>query len=207
VAVRVLCADTHPDHDSICKFRRENKELLTSVFHQVLELEANARVLKVGDITVSIDGTRVRAKASKHGAMSHDQLEKQMKLAEEQIGELLAKAEGADSDPLQDGLSIPKEPERSGDSQPQAARRVSETKQIRRREDRIAELKEAKKVMEERAKARFEIEQAEYEAKLAAREAKEKETGKKSGARSPNLPHPIPAPRTSLTSPIPKAGL
>jgi transposase len=175
VAVRLLCADTHPDHDSICKFRRENKALLSSAFHQVLELAANARILKVGDITVSIDGTKVLANASKHSAMSHDHLEKQMKLAEEQIGELLAKAEDADSTPLQDGLSIPVE--------------------IRRREDRIAKLKEAKKVMEERAKLRFEIEQAEYEAKLSAREAKEKETGKKSRGKKPKPPAAAPGPK------------
>jgi len=68
--------------------------------------------------------------------MSHEHLEKQLKLAEEQIEELLAKAEDADSTPLQDGLSVPDE--------------------IKRREDRIAKLKEAKKVMEERAKQRFE---------------------------------------------------
>ena len=54
VAVRYLTADTHPDHDSICKFRRENKELLSSCFHQVLELAAGAEVLKVGDLTVEI---------------------------------------------------------------------------------------------------------------------------------------------------------
>jgi hypothetical protein len=97
--------------------------------------------------------------------MSHDHLEKQLTLAEEQIEELLAKAEDADSTPLQDGLSVPEE--------------------IKRREDRIAKLKEAKKVMEERAKQRFEEEQAEYEAKLAARKAKEEATGRKSGAKKP----------------------
>ena len=48
VAVRYLCADTHPDHDSICKFRRENKALLSSAFHQVLELAA-----KVGSSSAS----------------------------------------------------------------------------------------------------------------------------------------------------------
>ena len=52
VAVRFLCSDTHPDHDSICKFRRKNKQLLSSCFHQVLELAANAEVFKVGNITV-----------------------------------------------------------------------------------------------------------------------------------------------------------
>jgi hypothetical protein len=106
------------------------------VFPQVLELAADAGVLKVGNITVAIDGTKILANASKHSAMSHGYLEKQMVLAEEQIGQLLAKAEDADSTPLDDGLSIPNE--------------------IKRREDRIAKLKEAKKVMEERAKVRFE---------------------------------------------------
>jgi transposase len=175
VAVRVLCADTHPDHDSICKFRRENRELLSGAFHQVLELAANARGLKVGDITVAIDGTKILANASKHSAMSHDHLEKQMKLAEEQIGELLAKAEEADSVPLQEGLSIPEE--------------------IRRREDRIAKLKEAKKVIEARAEERLGTEQAEHEAKLAAREAKEREAGRKSGGKKPAPPEPGPAPK------------
>lgn len=175
VAVRLLCADTHPDHDSICKFRRENKDLLASCFHQVLELAAEARVLKVGDLTVSIDGTKLLANASKHSAMSHDHVEKQLKLAEDQIGELLSKAEEADSTPLQDGLSIPGE--------------------IKRREDRIAKLKAAKKALEERAKARFEAERADYEAKLAARETKEKETGGKPRGKKPEPPAEGPRPK------------
>ena len=175
VAVRYLSADTHPDHDSICKFRRENKELLSSCFHQVLEMAARAQVLKVGDLTVAVDGTKILANASKHSAMSHEHLEKQLKLAEEQIEELLAKAEDADSTPLQDGLSVPDE--------------------IKRREDRIAKLKEAKKVMEERAKQRFEEEKAEHEAKLAAREAKQKQSGRKSGGKKPKPPQEGPRPK------------
>jgi hypothetical protein len=99
VAVRFLTADTHPDHDSICKFRRENKDLLTHAFHQVLELAARARVLQVGDITVAIDGTKILANASKHSAVSYGHAIKQMLLAEEQIAELIQKAENADSSP------------------------------------------------------------------------------------------------------------
>jgi len=175
VAVRYLCADTHPDHDSICKFRRENKTLLSSAFHQVLELAARARVLQVGDITVAVDGTKILANASKHSAMSHAHLEEQMVLAEEQIAELLAKAEDADSTPLQDGLSIPEE--------------------IKRREDRLAKLKEAKKVMEERARERFEEEMAEHEEKLAEREAKQKATGRKTGGKEPKEPQEGPRPK------------
>ncbi len=170
-----LCADTHPDHDSICKFRRENKALLSSAFHQVLELAANARVLQVGDITVSVDGTKLLANASKHSAMSHAHLEEQMILAEEQIAELLAKAEDADSTPLQDGLSVPEE--------------------IKRREDRLAKLKQAKKVMEERAKARIEEEMAAHEEKLAQRRAREKATGKKARGKEPEAPKGGPRPK------------
>ena len=175
VAVRYLTADTHPDHDSICKFRRENKELLSSCFHQILELAATANILKVGDLTVSVDGTKILANASKHSAMSHGHLQEQMKLAEQQIDELLAKAEDADSAPLQDGLSIPDE--------------------IQRREERLIKLREAKKVMEERAKVRLEKEQAEYEEKLVIREQKEKDTGRKSRGRKPQAPKEGPKPQ------------
>jgi transposase len=186
VPVRFLTADTHPDHDSICKFRRENKELLSSCFHQIIELAATAKILKVGDLTVSVDGTKILANASKHSAMSHDHLEKQMKLAQDQIAELLAKAEEADAVPLQDGLSIPVE--------------------IQRREDRLTKLREAKKVMEERAKERLIKEQAEYEARLAAREEKEKTTGRKPGGKEPKAPEEGPVPKTNTTSPTPKVG-
>ena len=168
VAVRFLTADTHPDHDSICKFRRENKALLSSSFHQVLELAARARVLQVGDITVAIDGTKILANASKHSAVSYGHAVKQMQLAEEQITQLLQKAEDADATPLQDGLTIPEE--------------------IKRREDRLAKLREAKQAMEARAKQRLLDEQAAYQEKLAARQTKEQSTGKKPPGKAPIPP-------------------
>jgi transposase len=168
VPVRYLCADTHPDHDSICKFRRENKELLESSFQQVLECAARAQVLRVGDITLAIDGTKIKANASKHSAMSHDHAMKQMQLLEDEVAQLLAKAEDADSTPLRDGLSVPDE--------------------IKRREDRIGKIKQAVQVMEERAKERYLREKAEHDEKLKAREEKEKATGKKTGGRAPQAP-------------------
>ena len=175
VAVRYLTADTHPDHDSICKFRRENKTLLSSSFHQILELAATAKILKVGDLTISVDGTKVLANASKHSAMSHGRIEEQMQLAEDQIAELMAKAEDADSTPLQDGLTIPDE--------------------IQRRQDRLAKLREAQKTLEERAEQRLKKEQAEYEAKLAARVEKEKATGRKPRGKEPKPPQEGPHPK------------
>lgn len=100
-------------------------------------LTAYARVLQVGDITVAIDGTKILANASKHSAVSYGHAVEQMKLAGEQITQLLQKAEDADSTPLQDGLTIPEE--------------------IKRREDRIAKLSVAKQAMEARAKERGEF--------------------------------------------------
>jgi len=168
VAVRFLTGDTLPDHDSICKFRRENKVLLSHAFHQVLELAALARILKVGDITIAIDGTKILANASKHSAVSYGHAVLQMKLAGEQIAQLLQKAEDADSTPLLDGLSVPGE--------------------IERREDRIAKPGEAKKAMEQRARDRLIEEQAAYQEKLAARQAKEQSTGKKPRGKAPEPP-------------------
>ena len=173
VAVRFLCAETHPDHDSICTFRRVNKALFGSLFHQVLEMAARSQVLQVGDITLSLDGTKIFANASKHSAVSHGHIVEQLKLLEDQIGELIAKAEDADSTPLQDGLSIPAE--------------------IERRVDRIAKLKAAKAVIEERAKERIAKEQAEYETKLAERAAQAATTGKKPRGRAPKAPSETPA--------------
>jgi transposase len=168
VAVRLLCADTHPDHDSICKFRRENKKLLEENFHKVLEMAASSEVLKVGNITVAIDGTKILANASKHSAVSHGHAVEKIKEAEEQIAELLAKAEDADSTPLEDGLSIPEE--------------------ICRREQRLAKLKEAKAQMEQRAKQRYKEELAAHEAKLEERAEQQRRTGRAPRSKEPEAP-------------------
>jgi transposase len=64
LSVRYLAGDTHPDHDTICKFRRENFQAVGACFLQVLVLARELKLLRVG--TVAIDGTRLRANASKH---------------------------------------------------------------------------------------------------------------------------------------------
>lgn len=74
--------------------------------HQVLELAAESRILKVGNLTVAIDGTNPLVNASKHGAMSHDHLEKELKVAEALIGEMLAKAEEAVPPALPEGATM-----------------------------------------------------------------------------------------------------
>jgi transposase len=168
LAVRFLCADNHPDHTTICTFRTQNKVLLASTFHQVLELAAEARVLKVGKITLSSDGTKVLANASKHSAVSYGHAVEQMKLLEEEIAELIKKGENAESTPLKDGLSVPDE--------------------IKRREDRVSKLKAATSAIDQRAKERFDQETAEYQQKLKERAEKEAATGRKLGGRPPQAP-------------------
>ncbi len=168
VAVRLLCADRHPDHDSICTFRRENRALLESSFHQVLECAARIRVLRVGEVTLALDGTKILASASKHSAVSHGHALKQMVLLEEQIAELLAKADVADSAPLDDGLTVPGE--------------------VARRRERIEKLREATAVIEARAKERHREELAAFEAKRSEREERQKTTGKRPRGREPKPP-------------------
>jgi transposase len=67
VAVRYLCANHHPDHDSICTFRTANKRAFKAAFVSVLQPARHLRLSKVG--TVSIDGTKLQANASKHAAV------------------------------------------------------------------------------------------------------------------------------------------
>jgi len=188
VAVRYLCANTHPDHDTICTFRRENKALLHETFVRVLELAAELKLLRVG--TVAIDGTKVLANASKHSAVSYERAGEMIQELNLEVAQLLTKAEAADSTPLQDGLSIPEE--------------------IARRQDRKARLEEARRIIEERAKERAQAETPEYQAKLEARKAKA-ERGEKVGGRPPAPPDPTPGPKeqynfTDPESRIMKAG-
>ena len=168
VAVRLLCADLHPDHDSICTFRRTNGDLLRSSFEQVLAMAAQMRVLKLGQVTLAIDGTKILANASKHSAVSHARAMAQIELLEKQVGELLAKAEAADSTPLEDGLTLPEE--------------------ISRRRDRLEQLRAASEVIKARAKERYQQELAQFQAKEQERAARAKASGKKPGGRPPQPP-------------------
>jgi len=79
VAVRYICAGTHPDHETICTFRRVNRKAFEQFFVHVLEVAAPSGVLKkVG--TVSVDGTKIHANASKHSAVSYGHADPNRKL-------------------------------------------------------------------------------------------------------------------------------
>jgi transposase len=190
VPVRLLTADTHPDHDTLCTFRRENQALLTESFVKVLQLAQQLKVLKFGQLTVAADGTKVLANASKHSALSYQRAGEMIEQLELEVKQLLAKAERADATPLQDGLTIPGE--------------------ITRRQERKAALAQARAEIEARAQARYAAQLAEHEAKLAQRAAKV-ERGEKVGGKPPRPPTPEPNAKdqhnfTDAESRIMKAG-
>ena len=179
VAFRFITANDHPDHDTIATFRRRFLKTIEALFVQVLVLAREMGVLKMG--TVALDGTKLHANASRHSALSYEHAGKIEAQLKAEVADLLAKAEAADQSDGPDGLSVPEE--------------------LARREDRLKQLALARAKIEARAKDRFEREQAEHAAKLAAREAKTAATGKKPGGRPPQPPveGPLPTDQINLT--------
>lgn len=170
VAFRYIAANDHPDHDTIAAFRKRFLSKLKPLFVQILLIAQQMGCLKLGK--VSLDGTKIKANASKHRALSWKyacQLEAQLKA---EVEALLRQAEEADRSDLPDGLDIPAE--------------------LARREERLSAIARAKAEIERRAAERQAEEQAEYEKKLAERKAKEHETGKKPRGKQPKPPEPGP---------------
>ena len=81
--MRLITADTHPDPDTICPFRRENQARLSESFSKVLPLAQALKLAQFGQITVSLDGTKLAANARKHSAVSY-----------ERAGQMLEQLEG-----------------------------------------------------------------------------------------------------------------
>lgn len=168
VAVRYLCAGVHPDHDTICTFRRENRGLFAACFVKVLEMAREVGVLKVG--TVSVDGSKFLADASKHSAVSYRRAGEMIGQLEMEVAELVKKAEGADATPLEDGLSIPAE--------------------IALREKRKAALERARREIEKRAALRAQEQQGDYEKKVAQRQER-RQKGEAVRGREPQPPSSV----------------
>jgi transposase len=192
VAFRFIAANQHPDHDTIAAFRRRFLQEIEGVFVQVLEVAREMGLLRMG--TVALDGTKIHANASRHSALSYEhagRIEAQLKA---EVADLLAKAEAADQADIPDGLSIPEE--------------------LARREERLAKLAEARAKIEARAKERFDREQADHEARLAARDARAAATGRKPRGKPPQPPveGPLPTDQINLTDeqsrimPVPGGG-
>ncbi len=122
--------------------------------------------LKLGRVT--LDGTKVKANASKHSALSWGHIQKLEKQLREEVQELMGLAEKADAAEEAKGMDIPAE--------------------LERREDRLKALEEAKAKLVQRAAERQKAEQAEYETKMKRREAKRKKTGQKPRGPKPKPP-------------------
>lgn len=155
VAVRMLCADQHPDYRSIARFRRRHLDALSGLFVQALRLCAKARLVGLG--TLALDGTKLRANASRHKAMSYERmvskeadLEAEIGALRERVDGLLADAEQVDSDEDQRFG-----PDRRGDDLPA---------ELQRREQRLARIREAKQALEAEARERETARRAEMQA-------------------------------------------
>jgi transposase len=168
VAFRFIAANLHPDHDSLATFRRRFLDEMSDLFLQILQMAQEMRMLKLGN--VCLDGTKIEANASRHSALSHGHIEKLEAQLKAEVQELLALAEQADQAELPSGVSLPEE--------------------LKRREDRLAAMAEAKAKIVARAEERYEREKAEYDKKMAHRAAKEEATGKKLGGKPPKAPEP-----------------
>jgi transposase len=171
VPFRFIAGNLHPDHDTLATFRQTFLPELKDLFVQVLLLAQQAGVLKLG--TISLDGSKVHADASKRKAVSYKRLLEIEAQLQTEVEELFALSEESDQSERPDGLVVREE--------------------IARREDRLVRLAEAKAVLQARAAERTAAEQAEYEEKMAKRAEGERTTGKRPGGRPPSPP--IPGPR------------
>lgn len=171
IPVMYITHGVKPDHSVISRFRKHFGKQIKALFIQILEISAAMGILKVGD--VALDGTKIEADASKHKALSYDYTIKLSQQIEDEITLLMKQAEEADYRDF-DGLDIPEE--------------------IKRRKDRLNKIKAAKAEIENRRKAKYDEEKAEYDAKIAKRKAKEEARGRKLGGRKPTEPTPDPKP-------------
>ncbi len=188
VAVRYLCANHHPDHASICAFRTANKAAFDAAFVSVLQMAQHLKLTKLG--SVSVDGSKIQANASKHAAVSYARAGEMLAQLELEVQELMTRAQQAEAQEQKDGLDIPAE--------------------LTRRADRKAALQQARQIIEERAKELAAAQQPEYEAKQLRRH-EEREAGKKPRGPEPTPPSATPDPKaqynfTDPESRIMKAG-
>jgi len=163
---RFIAGGYKPDHSTIADFRKDNLAEIKELFVQILVVAIELNMLEVGNI--SLDGTKIHADASKSKAISYKRLLELEPQLQAEVAELFALAEKAEGETIPEGMVIEDE--------------------ITLRQERLAQMAKAKAVLEARAEARYELEKAEYEAKLREREAKEKAKGHKLGGRKPKPP-------------------
>jgi transposase len=175
VPFRVITADQHPDHDTIADFRKTHLKALAGLFVDVLQLCQKAGLVKLGHI--ALDGTKVKANASKHKAMSYDRMGKTLAQLETEVEQLLAEAQVVDEE----------EDARYG-----KGKRIEQLPEdLRRRQDRIAKIKQAKQSLEDEAKAKADAK------RQAIQEQEEalKKAGKTRKGKPPKDPSDTPDPK------------
>lgn len=166
IPFRFLSGHLHPDHDTIANFRRRFLGPIKALFVQVLLLAVEAKVLSLDDI--SIDGTKIHADASKSKAVSHGHLVRLQAALTAEVDELLRLGEAADGPVRPDVLDI--------------------TAELDRRQETLAHLAQAEIVLQARAEERYQLEEAAYEAKMAERAARQRQSGRNPGGRVPQPP-------------------
>ena len=157
-------------------FRKRFSAELKDLFNQILIIAHEMGILKLG--TVSLDGTKVKANASKHQALSWQHACKIELQLQKEVEQLWLLADQADQALIPDGIKIPEE--------------------LERREQRLATIADAKKKIEARAAERYEQEKQAHENKLAEREQKAKERGRKPGGKAPKPSEPGPKPHDQV---------
>ena len=135
IPFKVLAAGNEPDFRTISDFRKIHVGVLQGLFEQVLEMALEVGAVKVGRVTV--DGTKLKANASKHKAMSYGRMEEKQQQLREEVKQLLEQADAADEEEDR------RHGNQRGDELPE---------ELRRRETRLAKIKAAKKVVEQRAR-------------------------------------------------------
>lgn len=183
IAFRVLAAGHHPDHDTIAAFRKRHLKELAALFVQVLALCRQAGLVKLG--CVSLDGTKIRANASKHKAMSYGRMVEAEAKLQAEVEELLRRAAEADEEE---------------DSRHGKGRRGDELpEELRRRQDRLRVIREAKQALETEARDRAETIRQAAEEERKRREAAG-EPDQRGGRRDP-CETPDPKAQRNFTDP------
>lgn len=134
IAFRVLAAGNAPDHRTICRFREQHLDAFERLFVQVVQIARDAGLVQMG--TLAIDGSKMRANASKRKAMSYERMQQEEKRLRREIRALTGRAAKRDAaEDVQFG------PDFRGDQLPE---------ELQRREDRLAKIREAKRRLESR---------------------------------------------------------
>ncbi len=166
VAFRFVAASPRPEHDTICDFRRRFLPQAQTFFEQIPLIAAESGMLKVG--RVSIDGTKMKANASKHHALSYGHATKLERRIKGEIERSLRLAERADVSEIPDGMDVPEE--------------------LARRDTCLQAIAQARERIRVREQERLASEQAERDLKMGERTARERETGKKPRGGKPVRP-------------------